>query len=315
MPVSKNLDNAPPNILLIITDQQHINTIAAGGCTHIETPALDNLKERGVSFSQSYSTNPVCSPARSSIFTGCMPSETGVFKNGLSIRDSIPNLGQWFSQKTDLETVYAGKWHLPTTNPAEIKGFTILTGMVSGQGNVWDSAVSQACKGYLWNRSPSKPFLLVASFLQPHDICGWFHQNASVPEKLRYPEIEEQLPSLPDNFNFDNLEPNTVINLRQKRNPIKNQWSEQQWRFYLWSYYRHVEMVDAEIGRLLDALEDSGYEDNTLIILTSDHGEGMGHHQMCLKNYLYDEASKVPFLISSSPSAFQSYLGNTTFPV
>lgn len=73
---------------------------------------------------------------------------------------------------------------------------------------------------------------------------------------------------------------------------------DEQWRFYLWSYYRHVEMVDAEVGRVLDALEDSGERENTVIILTSDHGEGRGRHHMVGKNYLYDEASRVPFLIS-----------------
>ncbi|MFB0524245.1 MAG: sulfatase-like hydrolase/transferase, partial [Phycisphaerae bacterium] len=107
----------PRNILLIITDQQHIDTIAAGGCRHVRTPALDRLKTRGASFAQSYSSNPLCSPARSSIFTGRTSSEAGVHVNNLPIRSDIPNLGQWFSQETDYETVYAGKWHLP-------RGFT-----------------------------------------------------------------------------------------------------------------------------------------------------------------------------------------------
>ncbi len=105
----------PKNILLIFTDQQHIDTIAAGGCRHLQTPALDRLKTSGVSFTQSYSANPVCSPARSCVFTGRTSSETGVFTNGRPIRSDIPNLGQWFSQQTDYETFYAGKWHLDGT--------------------------------------------------------------------------------------------------------------------------------------------------------------------------------------------------------
>jgi arylsulfatase A-like enzyme len=75
-------------------------------------------------------------------------------------------------------------------------------------------------------------------------------------------------------------------------------WTERQWRYYLWSYYRQVEMVDAEIGRVLNALDESGQADNTLIVLTSDHGEGMARHQTVLKNFLYDEAAKVPLLVS-----------------
>ena len=99
----------PGNILLIYTDQQHIDTIAAGGCRHVRTPALDRLKRSGLSFRQSYSANPVCSPARSAVFTGRTSCETSVYKNGIPIRSDIPNLGQWFSQRTDHETFYAGK--------------------------------------------------------------------------------------------------------------------------------------------------------------------------------------------------------------
>jgi len=71
-----------------------------------------------------------------------------------------------------------------------------------------------------------------------------------------------------------------------------------QWRYYIWAYYRMVEEVDAEIGRVLQALEDSGQADNTIVIFTSDHGEGRGRHQMIVKNYLYEEAVKVPLIFS-----------------
>jgi arylsulfatase A-like enzyme len=79
---------------------------------------------------------------------------------------------------------------------------------------------------------------------------------------------------------------------------VRNQWSEEQWRYYLWAYYRHVEMVDAEIGRVLDALERNGYGQDTLIVFTADHGEGTAHHQNTRKNNLYDEAARVPLIFS-----------------
>ena len=71
-----------------------------------------------------------------------------------------------------------------------------------------------------------------------------------------------------------------------------------QWRYYIWSYYRMVEEVDAEIGRVLDALDDAGLAEDTLVIFTSDHGEGRGRHRMIVKNYLYDEAVKVPLIFA-----------------
>jgi len=122
----------PKNILLIITDQQHIDTIAAGGCRHAQTPALDQLKTSGVSFTQSYTANPLCSPARSAVFTGRTSSECAVHINGRPVHSSIPNLGQWLSEHTDYETFYAGKWHLPRTYTSDIPGFKVINTGIGG---------------------------------------------------------------------------------------------------------------------------------------------------------------------------------------
>jgi choline-sulfatase len=288
----------PKNIVLIFTDQQHIDTIAAGGCQDVRTPALDRLKTSGVSFTQSYTANPVCSPARSAVFTGRTSSECDVYVNGRSIRHDIPNLGQWFSKHTDYETFYAGKWHLPRTYTSKIPGFKVINTGIGGFGYLCDTVMSRACEGFLRNRSKSKSFLLVASFMQPHDICEWLRLNMNNPAGLRYPELAGELPELPDNFDFDNNEPGRIRKTRSGNEPFKGNWSKEQWRYYRWSYYRNIEHLDGEIGRVLQALEDSGHAKDTLIVLTSDHGEGMGHHQMVRKSTLYDEAARVPLLFS-----------------
>ncbi|MHC4424803.1 MAG: sulfatase family protein [Planctomycetota bacterium] len=288
----------PKNILLIYTDQQHIDTIAAGGCPHVRTPALDRIKGSGVSFTQSYSANPVCSPARSAVLTGRTSSETSVHTNGRPIRSDIPNLGQWFSEHTDYETFYAGKWHLPKTYTSDIPGFKVINTGIGGFGYLCDTAMSRACEGFLRNRSKSKPFLLVASFMQPHDICEWLRLNMNNPGSLRYPELAGELPELPGNFEFDDKEPESTRKRRLGNEPFKGNWSKEHWRYYRWSYYRHIEHLDAEIGRILSALEDRGQINDTLILLTSDHGEGMGHHQMVRKSSFYDEAARVPLLFS-----------------
>jgi choline-sulfatase len=288
----------PKNILLIFTDQQHIDTIAAGGCRHVQTPALDRLKNSGVSFTQSYSANPLCSPARSAVFTGRTSSECAVHVNGRSIRSDIPNLGQWFSEYTDYETFYAGKWHLPRSYTSKIPGFKVINTGIGGFGYLCDTVMSRACECFLRNRSKSKPFLLIASFMQPHDICEWLRLNMNNPDKLRYPELAGELPKLPDNFVFDENEPDTIRRIRQGNEPFKGNWDKEQWRYYRWSYYRNIEHVDAEIGRVLQALKESGHAKDTLVVLTSDHGEGMGHHQMVRKSCFYDESAKVPLLFS-----------------
>jgi choline-sulfatase len=288
----------PKNIILIITDQQHIDTIAAGGCRHVRTPALDRLKNSGVSFTQSYSANPLCSPARSAVFTGRTSCECSVHLNGRPIRSDIPNLGQWFSEHTDYETFYAGKWHLPRTYTSDIPGFKVINTGIGGFGYLCDTVMSRACEGFLRNRSRTKPFLLVASFMQPHDICEWLRLNMNNPEKLPYPELAGALPELPDNFEFDENEPDAIRQRRRNNEPFKGKWDQEHWRYYRWSYYRNIEYVDAEIGRVLQALEDSGHLNDTLIVMTADHGEGMGHHQMVRKSSFYDESVRVPLLFS-----------------
>jgi len=280
-----------PNVLLVITDQQGLDTISALGCDHVRTPAMDQLAGRGVSFACSHSTNPLCSPARSSLFTGRPTLETGVVVNGLPIRESIPNLGQWLGRE-GYETTYVGKWHVPQSFPATMPGFTVIPAGLGGQGELGDSAVSRACEGYLRNRTKSDPFFLVASFLQPHDVCQFVSMHTAGIDALPFEGIEGELPPLPANHQFDPREPEKVKRGR------KVSWSELTWRYYLWSYYRMVEMVDAEVGRVLDALEGSGQAENTLVVFTADHGEGRGRHQMVTKNYLYDEAVKVPLVVS-----------------
>ena len=205
-PALSGQTSAKPNLLLILTDQQHLDTIAAGGNPYLRTPALDSLKRRGVSFTQSYCPNPICSPSRGSIFSGRMASESGVPKNGRPIRKGVPNIGQWFRENSDYETVYAGKWHLPRSYTSHIPGFRVLPGGIGGQGNVGDTAVSLACQAYLRNRRLNKPFLLTASFMQPHDICEWLRLNAESRDDLRYPELAADLPPLPDNFEYDAAE-------------------------------------------------------------------------------------------------------------
>lgn len=290
-PVVRAAPDGAPNFLFIITDQQGLDTLSAVGCKDTHTPNMDRLVRHGVTFMESYSANPLCSPARSSMFTGRPTLETGVIQNGLPIRSDIPNMGQWLGRR-GYETTYVGKWHLPQSFAPEVPGFTNIACGIGGQGNVGDAAVSRACQAYLHNRSASQPFLLVASFLQPHDVCQWVSMHRSAPDELPYPEIARKLPKLPPNFEYDENEP---LKLKNTNRPS---WSPEQWRYYIWSYYRLVEMVDAEIGRVLQALDDTGQADNTVVILTADHGEGRGRHQMVLKNYLYDEAAKVPLLVS-----------------
>ena len=297
-----------PNLLFIHSDQQHASAISALGSVfgnepdRFETPNLDRLVSRSVVFTESYSANPVCCPARTCWFTGRTSCENGVVMNSVPIAADMPDMGQWLGAR-GYEAHYAGKWHIPNRDLAG--SFNVLTAGC-GQGEHGDAAVSAAAEGFLRNYSSDKPFFLSLGYLQPHDICYWIMAHHHGVSELPYPEIADQLPRLPENFEFDPAEPETFRRVRRD-GASKSRWgawSETQWRYYLWAYYRHVEMVDAEIGRVMRALEDSRHADDTVVIFTSDHGEGLARHQTVLKGFLYDEAARVPMMISC-PNRFE----------
>lgn len=280
-----------PNLLLIISDQMNLDALSAAGCRWARTPNLDRLSSRGVMFLESHSTNPVCSPARSSLFTGRMPVETGVISNTRAIHPKRPTMGAWFGRE-GYDAVYCGKWHLPGGYPDRIDGFRVLPAR-GGQGDLVDGVVSRMCADYLIDRDRTRPFLLAASFMNPHDICYWaIRSRELVPPKLPFPRLARELPGLPPNLRVRPPEPER---LRQVQAPA---FTDDQWRYYRYVYYRQVERVDAQIGRVLEALEASGQADNTLIVFTSDHGEGGGRHTHVQKWYPYDEAVKVPLVVS-----------------
>ena len=282
-----------PNILFVHTDQQSFRTISALGCRHVHTPNMDRLVHGGTLFTESHSADPVCCPARASWYTGQPPAENGVVLNEVEIEPHMPDLGQWMTPR-GYECVYVGKWHVPGRDLT--KSFKVIPGG-SNQGEHGDAAVSRAVEGYLRNRTGNEPFFLSAGLLQPHDIPYWFFYHTDRIEQLPYPQILDQLPELPPNFEFDFDEPELMAAYR-KGEPRKysQKWSELNWRYYLWSYYRCVEMADAEIGRILNALEDSRYADNTLVIFSSDHGEGMAEHELLSKSNLYESSLKVPLV-------------------
>ena len=113
----------------------------------------------------------------------------------------------------------------------------------------------------LRNRSGTDrtPFLLVASFLQPHDVCQFVAMHTKGNEMPFYEQVADELPPLPPNFQYDANEP---ASLKRRKRPA---WSEDMWRYYIWSYYRMVEMVDHEIGRIYDAVRNGPHADNSAI--------------------------------------------------
>lgn len=282
-----------PNILLLMTDQQSASALSCAGNDDLSTPAVDSLAATGVRFERAYCTQPLCSPARASMFTGMMPSECGVPFNGMSIPENLRDreLGNLLSA-AGYECVYSGKWHIPGGTVEPGHGFTRL-----GPGA--EPGFLEPCFEFLRQRH-DKPFFLVASFVNPHDICQWARRQPLPHGALAAPPDPEACPSLPANFARAPFEP-AALRWEQEHTPwiyAAQFFSPEQWRQLRWAYYRLCEKVDEQIGWILQALREGGHEEETVVLFTSDHGDAHGAHQWNQKTALYEEIIRVPFVIS-----------------
>ena len=164
---------------------------------------------------------------------------------------------------------------------------------------------------------------MVVSLINPHDICYQaIRAFASEPHLLVNAQIElanldqalrpppgidqetflrDCLPPLPENFEVQDDEPemiSEVINRRWFRAAARERWSAGDWRLHRWAYARLMEKVDRQIGVVLDAITASGQEQETLVIMTSDHGDHAGAHRLEHKTFFYDQAARVPWIMS-----------------
>lgn len=273
-----------PNIVFMHVDQLHWDAMSEYGNPYVKTPGMDRIAKEGCSFRSSYATMPVCVPARTSWYTGRMSCENGATTNANVCRPDIPDLGQWLRKEGAYDSVYAGKWHV---NGRDFnKSFRVLYGVPTGQGEYMDGAVARACMGYLDNYTDDKPFFLNAGFLNPHDCC--FTAGAKGGQgKFKFAEkLKGNMPPLPENW----VPPKN----QAKMNP---HWTREDWEYYRYCYYRWVEMVDAEVASLYDYVRNSRFADNTVIIFTADHGDGLGFHGNLSKGYMEDESWRVPLII------------------
>lgn len=285
-----------PNILFLNVDQLSIRAIGGFGCAEVKTPNIDRLMQNGYAVRRSYSANPVCGPARSTWQTGRMASEHGVLTNRHDIVPALPDMGQWV-RTAGYRTYHTGKWHV-VGRPVD-KSYYVLADGTRQTGENGDIPVARSVESFLDTYRDHDPFLLVCGLMNPHDICWWLAQHngtAEVPESMK-----KDLPPLA--FNFGNAEPECeyMKKMRDYNLNARNLkvWSDDMWRFYRWAYYRYVEMVDACIGSIITALEQSSHYRNTLLIFSADHGDTFGAHKgMITKGTLYEESVAVPFICS-----------------
>lgn len=307
-----------PNILFIMTDQQTAKAMSNRNNPWLKTPHMDRLAQYGTSFTRAYCPAPLCGPSRSSMLTGKYPHQVNATIN-------LPEqAGYWgkdvkvmgtYLKEAGYDTGYVGKWHLPI--PVEDKahhGFDFITNTTRRD---WQDASIPADCGEFLKKKRDQPFFLVASFINPHDICEWARGQKLRMDDINEAPAPEQCPPLPDNLEIPADEPSFLREMHKKSRPQYPTvgWKDERWRQYSWAYYRLVEQVDTYIGRVLESVERHGHLDNTIIVFTSDHGDGNGSHRLNQKQVLYEEASNVPFIVShlskGKPQVNQTTLINT----
>ncbi len=311
-----------PNILLLFTDQQRFDTIAALGNPIIKTPALDRLVREGTSFQRCYTPSPVCVAARCATLTGLPPHKTGCVDN-----IPMPQNQASFMQRLQAvgyQTHGVGKMHF-TPDSRKLWGFDrrdyseeisndqddfVEYLRAQGYGHVEDVHgvrseyyyipqpsqlpahlhhshwVADRSLAFLQARDPHRPFLLWSSFIKPHPPF----ENPTPWNKL-YRAAEMPRPLRPQNYEQALTFWNHVQNRYKYRD---GGFDDQLLRTMRAAYYGCISFIDYNIGRILAGLGEA--IDNTLILFSADHGEFLGDYGSFGKRAMLDVAARVPML-------------------
>jgi arylsulfatase A-like enzyme len=296
-----------PNIIYIMTDQQTAQAMSCVDATYVSTPNLDKLAKDGIRFTNAYCAAPLSGPSRFAMFTGVAPGSEGMLKNNTPFPEKLKEktLGNLVTSAGYL-SAYAGKWHLPEASlPANEKSF----GFISLHDHN-DYGLAESCIRFL-KQKHDKPFFLVASFDNPHNICEYARNQVLPFAEIKEPDLDD-CPNLPANFSPAPYEAE-IIRLEQQVHfptyPVID-YTRDDWRRYLNAYYHLVETVDNEIGKIIDALVELGLYEDALIIFSSDHGDGVAANKWNQKSALFEEIVNVPFIVKA-PDAFS---GNVERP-
>jgi len=324
-----------PNILLIVTDQQSFNTISAlrnaypNHDTYSSTPNIDRLVNSGISFTNTYCANPVSVPSRFSMFTGLYGGKYNIRDNQheTSVQSNVVSALNQFAMGNifkagGYQTYYAGKVHLPyATASGGMFGHPVNYGFTEYISDDDRDILAGDVANFIKKRTATNPFLLVASFINPHDICLESSTNLSST-----PEVDPKKPEIAQTVNMarQSADATTVSNFpalpfnQQKTSgfpatftpKVFDNFPNDYWQRYRYIYGWLVNLVDQQVGEVLDALEATNLKNNTIIVFTSDHGEMQGAHTTTVKNLPFEECMRVPFIIAG-PGIVQNQRDNS----
>lgn len=324
-----------PNLLFLFTDEQRADSLAAYGNDRIEMPNLNRLAATSTVFERGYVTQPVCTPARSSIMTGLYPHTNGCIKNNIPLDYSVPTIAELLKNDS-YYTGYHGKWHLgdevflqhgfdewrsiedmytphyregrDRTARSDYHHWLVKKGIQPQHGDKFgrDEATSlpeEHGKPAFLGEEGERFLRERAEDGQPFMLYVNFlepHMPFFGPRDDQYDPNEISLPP-----NFDDI-PDETRPLRMQLNYRRHYEhgygkeplrTEADWRALIAKYWGLCSLVDTHAGCILNALEETGLAKNTIVVHTSDHGDMMGSHRTLTKGLMQEEATRVPYII------------------
>lgn len=315
-----------PNILLVMADQMTPFMLEACGGTGARTRHLSRLADRAVQFTNAYTPSPICVPARSCFMTGLYTSTTGCYDNGDPYHSFLPTFAHYLTN-AGYETVLSGKMHfigadqlhgfqrrlnpdiypsgflwsypLPPEGDASFQAFDFTPQYLAENiGPGWskelqyDEETQFRALEYL-RHAPDSPWMLTVSFTNPHPPYV-------VPRAYweMYKDADIPLPDYPGDMDARYSEFDHALRrwhgLHQRGHEIRDPRNLIAMRrgFAALAHY-----VDDKIGALLEVLDETGQRDETVIIVTSDHGEMLGEKGLIQKRSLYEWSARIPLII------------------
>jgi len=314
------------NVLFLIADDL-TNVVVGDRGLVARTPNLDRLAARGVRFDRAYCTFPLCGPSRNSMLTGLYPNSTGILQRSRRRRQTRPAQGGlpqafrlqgWFAARIGKAYHYnvpnsvgtighddPASWELGL-NPAGVdrleehpKIFSLTPGQFGGtlswyaspkgdrlhtDGLMADDAtwVLERCA-----RQPERPFFLTVGFFRPHTpyVSPKPYYDLYPLDRMRVvPGVKEDQADIPAAG---------LMSYKREQDALTDDLRRQA----LQAYYASISFLDAQVGRVVDALDRLGLAEKTIIVFTSDHGYHTGEHGLWQKQSLFEESARVPLLI------------------
>lgn len=312
-----------PNILFIAIDDQNDWIGCLGGHPQAKTPHIDQLAAQGTVFLNAHCQTPLCNPSRTSLMTGRRPTSTGIyglapwFRNVPELAD-IVTLPQYLHEHG--YTNYSGGkiYHGGYGRSKADKEFQVLgpasTVGARPQNKLVDTPAQHPLVDWgtfphrdedkgdyqvaSWavdtlNSQPQEPFCLSVGFFLPHVPCYITRQWYDM-----YPEDELKLPPIMENDRSDTPRFSWYLHWKLPEPRLQFLREADQWKNLTRSYLASTSFVDAQVGRVLQALKLNGYDKNTIVVLWSDHGWHLGEKEITGKNTLWEDGTRVPLIFA-----------------